>query len=620
MQFNLVSRLPMWDEDGSFLSSGINVAASVPAYLGLQRRGLPMMSTSELLKPTDYQKVWRDSLTSIWQLLNCNRIKRGPDVLSIHAYSFFNLLTQVQILERFLDVCRNEHELDALAIEPAHTFTLEGSLYFGSSVYSSYFHEVAVAWAARNNIPVTIISASVASAPPASPARRGLKKIAAIRYGLNSHIRRRLLEVASGLWSTPRALYALAVNRRLVFYMVFPGSGLTSRAPSFAIDARILTKLAAFFCPADSQAGTRPVSASVLGPLSDALKRQTGTAGAILAARFGDYFEDTYSAGLATFESCSKALRLLQRLGYETAFLTPAPFVDFNSLGYLTEAFRLNGCRIGAIQHGGNYRLERRGGLAHVLTDFRAHVYFQWGTAATDEHVDCGIDQYVPAVTTGSPRTADLLRSRRSSSSLRRKPRVLYAPTFISVNTSTGVNVVWDSYINTFQQVCGILNASDLDCSVKVLKTPQMDCFDFESYPQLRVIRNGLFTDYMWQADYLVVDSLDGSPIYEALVTDKPILLYTGTALKEWDPDYIVALRQRAICFFDADSYVQGLHQFVKNPMTYVNESGVKVTDALTSKYMPPVDFDSFWRIIHNSLFGPALTARLASRNSSVSQ
>jgi len=70
----------------------------------------------------------------------------------------------------------------------------------------------------------------------------------------------------------------------------------------------------------------------------------------------------------------------------------------------------------------------------------------------------------------------------------------------------------------------------------------------------------------MWDFDYLLVDSLGGSPLYESLVTDKPILLYAGIENLEWDRQYIEKLKRRVICFFDETTYINGIREFRCKP------------------------------------------------------
>src|SRR5205085_6213473 len=162
-----------------------------------------------------------------------------------------------------------------------------------------------------------------------------------------------------------------------------------------------------------------------------------------------------------------------------------------------------------------------------------------------DEHTAYGIYPKICFVKTGSPRTFSVLRGKNqhSISKNARRIRVLYAPTDMSVYSSIGTNVVWDKYFRIVRGVFEILDRSELECTVKLLSTLKIDDLDLSNYRRLRFQRTGLFTDIMWDFDYLLVDSLGGSPLYESLVTDKPILLYAGIENLEWDRQYIEKLK-----------------------------------------------------------------------------
>ena len=104
--------------------------------------------------------------------------------------------------------------------------------------------------------------------------------------------------------------------------------------------------------------------------------------------------------------------------------------------------------------------------------------------------------------------------------------------------------------------------------------------------------------------DYLIVDSLGGSPIYESVVTDKPILLYAGIENIVWDDKFVEKLKHRVICFFDETTYIQGLREFVADPEKYVQKSRIKRTDDLVQTYMPPVSSESFWSSVYQAFWG----------------
>jgi CDP-glycerol glycerophosphotransferase (TagB/SpsB family) len=136
-----------------------------------------------------------------------------------------------------------------------------------------------------------------------------------------------------------------------------------------------------------------------------------------------------------------------------------------------------------------------------------------------------------------------------------------------------------------------------------MLDTPEMSCIDMSLYPNLKFIKRGRFIDLMWGADYLILDSLNSSPIYEALMTDKPILFYPGIENQEWDENFLSKLSERAVCFFNEKSYLEGLKDFVVNPKRYIDKSGMNSFASVADEYMPKVSREKFWSIIYDSFF-----------------
>ena len=91
------------------------------------------------------------------------------------------------------------------------------------------------------------------------------------------------------------------------------------------------------------------------------------------------------------------------------------------------------------------------------------------------------------------------------------------------------------------------LNEMKTPAWVKILDRPEMDALGLDRFENLVLLRRGSFADYMSEADVLLVDSLGGSPVYEAMATDRPILLYAGMENQQWDPAMMAAQTRRAL-------------------------------------------------------------------------
>src|SRR5262249_26328622 len=110
------------------------------------------------------------------------------------------------------------------------------------------------------------------------------------------------------------------------------------------------------------------------------------------------------------------------------------------------------------------------------------------------------------------------------------------------------------------------------------------------------------FSRWLGEAEYIVVDSLGGSPIYEALTTDKPILCYTATELQEWDAPFMAALRRRVGCCEDAPRYRACVDRLASNPAGFFATEERTRSDEVLQMVAPPTPEQDFWKIVSNTV------------------
>ena len=517
------------------------------------------------------------------------------------------------VFERFLELCLEHYNIDDLTVEDPTDFDDSEFIFYSPVAYSSYYHEIARRWAAHKNLSCSVTrNANGEKAIPSLSKSAGLDVRARSywkgRHVLIERISRYVMEWTASWLTRLSNLWAYCGgDRHFIFYMPCRASGLRPKTPKFAVDVSIVLKGCLLFQRFWQGDSPQHVEAHTLDECLRLLPAKSqGVANQLVKERCVKYFEKTHEKGISIFDCFVALLNRMHRWGLNIAYLATTPFVDWNYEGYITEAFRKTGCKIAGIQHGGNVRLQQHGGVVPILSGFMGKLYFQWGNACTDDHSQYGIKYDCHFLTTGSPRTKELLQLKANGLQrplLGSNIKILYAPTIISVFASYGSQIVWDGYIKIFKSVCEILNASRHECSVKLLRSPGIECFDLSAYPRIHFLREGGFVDYMWKADYLVVDSLGGSPIYESLTTDKPILLYAGIENQVWDEKYIEMLKQRVICFFDAKSYIEGVQRFVEDPKDYVLRSGIRIGSEIMDEYMPSVTKETFWSVIHESFF-----------------
>lgn len=612
MILNVISDYKLWEKQGLALEGEvINLPASIPAFLALEKDRKPFITTSFLLSKEDYQDTWQQTLLLVWDMVQASfkdEDSTEPNVILIHAYSLYLLISQIRILEKVFDACCLKYNITEIRFEDPDGFKC-GEYIFWHDLDPAYYHEVARSWSAHKSMEFLIIKRDMhdEGATHDFYIKKHILGMVAFIFKLFKYIRERCFDpVVSAIKNIS---YILCGRRRILFYSPFPGAGLGYSSPGFAINIDCLIHLSLVFERSSVRGHS---SASYTGDKTTDLvmpfvEKEVGACGCILRERFSRYLKWKYEKGRYVFHFLLRFLKVMQKLNFQTAFVASSIFVDFISYqGYVADAFRKSRQKVAGVTHGGNARLMKRAATPFLIVDYVADIFFLWGDASSDEHAEYGIDRSPVFVKTGFPRKGEFLKARdRGKSPFKNtgQPRIIYAPTALSVQTTIGNNVVWDAYINTLRKVFEILNAAQIDCVVKLLRSSEMDCVDLSLYPNIKFLRAGMFSDYMWKADYIITDSLGGSPIYEAVHTDRPILFYTGSENQAWDGDFLEKLTKRAICFFDSESYIKGLMEFVVNPEKYVSSSGIKISDDLVNEYMPGVSVHEFWRTIHDSCF-----------------
>jgi hypothetical protein len=576
-----------------------------------------MTTTSEQLQPGDYQEVWQLSLAAVWDIVQRSLVDEEPDkpnMLVMNAYSLYILIAQILIFDRFLDRCAESMEIEELVIDDPSFFP-EGDELFYSGADTPYFHEVAVIWADERDISLYKSSERMESRmdPPPPPPRKSYQ---ALWWEFHVMIGKLMPWVTSriktGFSHMANVIHLLRGGKKVLFYSPFRSSGLYRNSPPDTIDLTVLLKWVRRVRDRSDLLSFGPLEQQEINRLLRFSDPRIKPFESLIRRRLTRYLERAFPEACWEFNTVNKVLRNLRHRGVEMGYVAVSPFFDISSAGYSAEAFRKAGCVVAGVQHGGNTGHSERGATPTLLTDLFGGLFFQWGEGSPAEHVELGIRHPYKLVVAGSPNTAACRRiaARRvlRSRSRTRKKVILYAPTLMSVAVTTaGNNIPWDGYISVVREICKILDASEHECYVKPLMAREYGFFDFTPYTRLHVVSRFGFTDYMWGADYLIVDSLGGSPIYEAMTTDKPILAYIDNSNERWEPEFLKALKERVIGFSDPHSYTEGVHEFVLDPDEYLRRSGIKITDEFVDRYMPAVSADRMWETIRQKFFGESV-------------
>ncbi len=600
MKINIVSHIGDWvDHEALRGFEVMNIPASIPALLDLEREKIQFNSFSSFLQQQDYLEIWRESARNVKALMDLSFNLGHPDrpnLIVIHAYSLFLLLSQIRLVSRGLDIASAGKRVEEVTIEDPAGQDIESTLFF-DSLHSPLFHAIARLWAGERGIRVLTV-------PPGprpvkcvwSQTLRG--RLVEICCKGPEYIRSALKEVLTKISTVSNpVLLRSPRDNRLLCYLPSKGASLGRWAPKWAMDVgRFLLT-----CQKTNTNGPNGFSCEEIQIFGRVLK---GPELDLVLERFGSHLRRTWAQGFAIFSWFSRFIENQIAFGFNPVFMAAGPFTDWNFHSYVANAFQNRGLPVDGVQHGGNYGLMLSGGLPIAFVEGSGNRFFHWGQGCVDELGFYGVSMPIRWVKTGSPRMHEL-QTRKSSKRLPRRPRrLLYAPTYLSVMTTMGSNIPWDAYLPLLRRVCGILNYSNLDVWVKVLNSAEMHFLPWKEFPRLTVLEKGSFADYMGPADVLLVDYLGGSPIYEALVTHRPILLYTGIENQRWDPNFLKILSERVHCFHSAPAYLSGLQSFVSDPEGFLKRDTKTDGADLLERYIPAVNQKTFWRTVESEVYG----------------
>jgi hypothetical protein len=601
---------------------------SIPAALSLQDRGISALRSADLLGPADFQEIWRRVVPVVWASVeDCLSAVGGrePETQQIFAYSLVNLLSSVLALITLLDRIHERHVLAEIHVDAAQGWP-KGDDLFCDDIHNSIYCDVAMIWGAANGIkshqralptgkPLNDdLSSGSREAPralspvePATSLYRRLRRRAAPL--------RRWVETLPGRWTALSrrsrvfkflsVLCALARRRRIIVFTNYA----VQLPPKREQHGRSIAVVSwgDYSPPAIGQASARQafdkLVASVRWPaLMDAPRSFDDYLGYI-KRRLWDRFESLWPAGLAMYRHAGWLARAVKRGGAVPVLLADGPFTDFmpNSLGFAAEAFRQYGGKIAEVQHGGNMNLTTHGFIGPLLTTGLGDLLLEWNDVGCRDYAAYGVSPpHLKFVTVGCWKTKDirLPAKKEEASPVGRPLRVAYATALLSAGTISGRGLMWDDYLVLLDRVFTILDRSDLSVDVSFFGFTEMQyLLAHRSYPNIR-FHSFAFRRISAEADVLIADSLNGSPYDEAMMSDKPVIVFTGADAYEFDPGYLADVRSRCIAYDDMEEYVAGLGQFASDPHAYLRRNPRTTDPELMMRYFAPTNPRRFWEAL----------------------
>lgn len=594
MRLNIVSRpiAPGPDFPGT---ADLNVPGSVEGWRFLLESGLPSVPASTLLEPRDYQSAWEEGARAVWS------ISEGPPAdptpgnrpdTAIDPYPLFLLLSQTGVLWRAFEELGRRFSVTEVSVGPPEDDDREPYLFYFTP-RSAYFHDVARAWAAHRGLPVRVQprSAGPANGGDGRPKRSWRSRRVELRCLWRSKTIHLLRENILTRWiaRAQHAAYRWAGGRDVLFFLPQNETGLHWPWPSFVRDARPLMETEAPGAPP-----APPAPPPSLGPVFEILRP-------LIERRWREHSRAFDDRGESVRRKTQGVLDALLASGRRAAFVAVGVSTHDQGAGHVAAVFKRAGCPAAGLQHGGNQGAVVRGAVPLPFMEGGADgIFFSWGKGRCDELASYGIESRLRFIQTGSPRMQSLWARSRGRPGPR-TGRVLYAPTLVNVATTLGVQPPWDTYVPLVLEVCRRLNEMKTPAWVKILDRPEMDALGLDRFENLVLLRRGSFADYMSEADVLLVDSLGGSPVYEAMATDRPILLYAGMENQQWDPAMLAALERRARVARDRADYLRAVDALVRNPAAVGGD--VPPDGEFRERFLTPAAPGAFWETVRRTLF-----------------
>jgi hypothetical protein len=588
--------------------------ATASAFLGLRDSGIAFEIISNSLGHEDYGAIWQDSVETSWRLVDACRLSEqvdGPDLGLMHAYPVFIALTQMQVMARGLTRLRAAHAISEVVVENGGCAAAAEVFWPDVSLYADTIR----AWAAEMGIPCSIVETSgepgAPSLPPAADERRPVSAISVSRIWASISYRsqaaaRRMRATWSAVKRLGRTMMLLIrgprryQSRLLLFYTQHLGLNDPQHAPANAFDVRSLSETLRRVATADHSVLARSLSA--LEATAKDLLQSHGWIGRIVKDRLMACAAAYGAQNIALFGIWLRILRRLRSVGWRVMLMADGPYTTFSSNGMLAEAFRCGNARIAEVAHGGNCSWGLSSGNPDGLTVGPADFVFHWGKLGKGEIGDRLLSS-VRHVRTGSIRS-HVLRSRTASARhlVPEKPMVLYAPTILSPMTMYGSNIPWDRYLPILDAVFGTFARAPFRTVVSYLRIGDMERVVERWRSSPIEFRPHSFSRWLPEADYIVVDCLSSSTIYEALTTDKPILCYAAAELQEWDPEFMAALRRRVVCCENAQSYLACIGRLAADPAAFFAAEPRTRSDEVLQMVAPPATEEDFWKIVRTSV------------------
>jgi hypothetical protein len=560
--------------------------------------GLSYARTDQVLTPSDYQAVWRRSLATVCRVLEENRRcgSAGGILWSVVcAYPLYFASVQQGVLETFFEKLHQRCSFRTIRLEEIDSTEENDTLVF-SGLHSSCYTWAARHWAHKKGVAVQWRRATASAREDERATRRGFReRFIAFAWDLRNMGRSLLDGVVLGLKLT-RVL--LRPSARAILYRPSRQSGLPRWAPADFINVEPLLLLGKILGRIVPCRGGEP---SVLKGMDSVVG---GTLSPEMADRVRSYMNCRARKHGPVISLFSWIADVGAKLSRRVAWVSASPFASAEPVGWAAEAIRSRSFPVGGVQHGANYRLCRRGAVPFRLWDGLGGLFFQWGRGDADESGEGNGLPPLRAHRTGSPWMKSLADSARRRPT-GRPPTVLYCPTLLNIETVGGMNIPWDRYYTLLNNVLGILQEAPFAVTVKPLPSREMQYIDWKRYPRLNIARSGTFWRMMGRYDVLIIDGLQGSPIYEAMASRSSILLYEGVENGEWDDGFLQALRRRAVCCSSEPSYIESIRSFVSAGDAFFTARGVSVNSEVLDTYLTPVDQTRFWDSLRAGLFSP---------------
>ena len=580
-------------KESHLLRDTILLPGSVPALLFFQDNGIDYELASNWLTKIDYNDRSLKSLNFCWNetLLSPNDPSLKGNLLFQHLrYPFYVNCMAVFLVGKAMGRIVDHYNIEVIEIEQICEVKNRTSQW--EALYSTLYLEIAYHWAHFNNISIEFLPIFFDRDKDRNSDKKSMRNIISFYFSLFDLSFFILSAVTRKMFGD---------NRTVLFFQEHAGLVKDDSQPSNAHSISRL--LAGFGRDAMPSNKFNDLFSSQSREILDLVVQKHGWAGKLLKYKLEesiDTFIREYQKSNVFF---NYTFKILGNFKIKSSFLATCLYSGSGYFASAIKSIRQSGGIVTEVSHMPHYRIAKKMYTPHGLLIGPVDYVFHWGELMSGETGD----RYLPEsrhVKIGSPRSSPIERKIKHKEKARDgEDAILYAPSLLSIRNIGVSSIPWDTYAVTLERVFEKFSHSRHDIFVTYQASEGMKKIVKRWADSSIGFCNTKFINTLPNADYLVIDSLGGSPIFEALTSKLPILCHLYSQNLEWDEPVLKALKKRAVCCGDNESFLSELSDMLKCPKSYFEKKSADVNSVeLLEMVVNPRTGENIWQTISKNI------------------